>query len=169
MSRLRRIADRDRIFFVTTNLAPRVRAFSRAERDLLLRHLDRRHTQSDFLLFGYVIMPTHVHLLLMPLGRGLAGSMHALKRLAAEDLRRTRGSHGPIWQARYFDFVLRRVHDFWDKLEYLHQNPVTSGLVKRAEDWQWSSAAQFSQSAHGPIAIDTVNLPTDRNALLFRM
>jgi hypothetical protein len=89
MSRLRRIADRDRIFFVTTNLAPRVCAFSSAERDLVLRHLSRRHTQSDFLLFGYVVMPTHLHLLLMPLGRGLAAAMHALKRLTAEDLRRT--------------------------------------------------------------------------------
>ena len=95
--------------------------------------------------------------------------MHALKRLAAEDLRRTRGNCGPIWQARYFDFVLRRVHDFWDKLEYIHQNPVTSGLVKSADQWRWSSAAQYAKSGPGPVAIDTVNLPADRDAFLFRL
>jgi REP element-mobilizing transposase RayT len=169
MSRLRRIADRDRIFFVTTNLAPRVPAFSSADRDVVVRHLKRRHAQSDFLLFGYAVMPTHLHLLLMPLGPGLAAAMHALKRLTAEDLRRTRGTRGPIWQARYFDFVLRRVHDFWDKLEYIHQNPVTSGLVKRADQWHWSSAAQYAKSGQGPVAVDSVNLPSDRNAFLFRL
>lgn len=169
MSRLRRIADRDRIFFVTTNLAPRVLELSSAERDLVLRHINRQHAQSDFLLFGYVVMPTHIHLLLMPLVRGLAALMHALKRLTAEDLRRGRGVPGPIWQARYFDFVLRRVHDFWDKLEYIHQNPVASGLVNRPDEWRWSSAAYYATSIEGPVAIDSANLPADRNAFLFRM
>src|SRR5438874_5778614 len=117
MSRLRRIADRDRIFFVTTNLGRLAPTFSTSERDLVLRHLHRRRMQGDFLLFGYVVMPSHFHLLLMPQGRGLAAAMHALKRLTATDLLRIRGTRGPIWQARYFDFILRRVRDFWEKLE----------------------------------------------------
>lgn len=92
--------------------------------------------------------------------------MHALKRLSAEDLLRMRGSRGPIWQARYFDFILRRVRDFWDKLEYIHQNPVEAGLVKRADEWHWSSAAQYAKSGVAPVAVDAVNLPADRNTFL---
>jgi REP element-mobilizing transposase RayT len=94
MSRLRRIADWDRIFFITTNLAPLVSPFSSADRDLVLRHLDRQHRRGDFLLFGYVVMPSHFHLLLMPQRRGLAATMHALKRLTAEDLLRRRETRG---------------------------------------------------------------------------
>jgi REP element-mobilizing transposase RayT len=167
MSRLRRIADRDRIFFISTNLARLAPALSSIERDLVLRHLDRLHARGDFLLFGYVVMPTHFHLLLMPYGRGLAATMHALKRLTAEDLLRIRGTPGPLWQARYFDFVLRRVHDFWDKLAYIHQNPVLSGLVKQPGQWRWSSAAQYAHSEVPPVAVDSVNLPADRNAFLW--
>jgi REP element-mobilizing transposase RayT len=167
MSRLRRIADRDRVFFVTTNLAIKVSSLSPVERDLILRHLDRQRMQGNLLLFGYVVMPRHFHLLLMPNGRGLAATMHALKRLSAEDLLRIRGTRGPIWQARYFDFILRRAHDFWDKLEYIHQNPVTAGLVKRPEEWRWSSAAHYAKSGRAPVLVDAVNLPADRDALLW--
>jgi putative transposase len=131
------------------------------------RHLDQLHKQGDFLLFGYVVMPTHLHLLLAPHGHGLSASMHALKRLTAEDVLRRRGILGSIWQARYFDFILRRVHDFWGKLEYIHENPVVTGLVKQPDKWYWSSAAQYARSGVARVAVDTVNLPADRHALLW--
>jgi putative transposase len=167
MSRLRRIVDRDRIFFVTTNLTRAVPTLSPRERDLVLEQLRRQHTQGDFLLFGYVVMPGLLHLLLMPLGRGLTGSMHALKRITAEKLMRRRGCSGPVWQARYFDVILRRVRDFWEKLEYIHDNPVAAGLARRADQWQWSSAAHCMRSGGPPVCVDVVDLPADGGAILW--
>lgn len=167
MSRLRRILDRDRIFFVTTNLAREVPALSPRERDLFLEQLKRQHAQGDFLLFGYVVMPSHLHLLLMPLGRGLTGSMHALKRVTAEKLLRRRRCKGPVWQARYFDFILRRVQDFWEKLEYIHNNPVAAGLARRADQWRWSSAGHYMRSGAAPVSVDAVDLPLDGRAFLW--
>ncbi len=46
---------------------------------------------------------------------------------------------GPFWQPKYFDNIMRRVRDFWAKLEYIHNNPVAAGLVANAGDWRWSS------------------------------
>jgi putative transposase len=164
---LRRIADRDRIFFVTTNLARAVPTLSPLERDLVLAQLKHQHTLGDFFLFGYVVMPEHLHLLLMPQGRGLTGSMHALKRITAEKLVRRRRCDGPVWQARYFDFVLRRVRDFWEKLEYIHENPVAAGLAKRADQWRWSSAAHYIRAGAAPVSVDAVDLPPDGDAFLW--
>jgi putative transposase len=167
MSRLRRIANRDRIFFVTTNLARAVPALSPGERDLVLNQLKRQHEQGDFLLFGYVVMPAHLHLLLMPQGRGLTESMHALKRVSAEKLLRRRGCAGPVWQARYFDFILRRVHEFWQKLEYIHDNPVAAGLAVQADQWRWSSAGCYMRSGRAPVSVDAADLPAESRALLW--
>jgi hypothetical protein len=64
------------------------------------------------------------------------------------DLRSTRG----IRQRRYFDFIIRRVRDFWDKLEYIHQNPVIAGLANRPEDWSWSSYAAYAKCGSPPIS-----------------
>ena len=31
----------------------------------------------------------------------------------------------------------------WDKINYIHNNPVASGLVKNPQDWIYSSAANY--------------------------
>jgi putative transposase len=168
MSRLRRIADRDRIFFVTTNLVRGVRSLSPAERDLILLKLEAQRVRCDFCLFGYVVMPTHLHLLLAPDQSGLIDIMRRLKRFTAQRIAKDRDQEGALWQARYFDFVLRRVADFWDKLEYIHENPQEARLVDHASAWSWSSAAQYEKGA--PVCIlkvDRIDLPADRNALLY--
>jgi len=64
--RFRRIADRERIFFVTTNLGRGVAHLSARERDLLLALLKTKRDHGAFWLFGYVVMPEHLHLLLRP-------------------------------------------------------------------------------------------------------
>ena len=64
MSRLRRIEQQDRIFFVTSNLARGVPNLSETERDLVLNSLGETRTAHKFLLFGYVVMPDHVHAVL---------------------------------------------------------------------------------------------------------
>ena len=167
VSRLRRIADRDRVFFVTTNLAPGVPVLAPAERDIVLVQLKRQHTAGDFLLFGYVVMPSHLHLLLAPDQCGLTTTMYRLKRFTAQEIAKRRRARGAVWQARYFDFILRRVGDFWDKLEYIHNNPVEAPLLKRPEEWRWSSAPHYSGSGIPPVPVDSVNFPSDRTAWLY--
>ena len=57
MSRLRRIEDTDRIFFITTNLHPSARPLNPNERDIVLDWLGKVRTRYKFLLLGYVVMP----------------------------------------------------------------------------------------------------------------
>jgi len=42
--------------------------------------------------------------------------------------------------------AVRRVKEYYEKVEYIHLNPVTAGLVQRAEDWPWSSVHDYSGS-----------------------
>ncbi len=166
VTRLRRIADRDRIFFVTTNLRPHSPALTSGERDLVLKQLARQHANDEFLLFAYVIMPSHVHLLIAPKAAGLISVMREFKSCTGMVLAKARCSRRPIWQPRYFDFVLRRVGDFWDKLEYIHENPVEAGLAEKPESWVWSSAAHYGRTVPVPVSIDPIDLPVDRRAWL---
>jgi len=54
-----------------------------------------------------------------------------------------------------------------EKVEYIHLNPVRAGLVKRAEEWQWSSVHQYRGGLSATfrpnrtLAIDPVLLPAD--------
>jgi putative transposase len=166
VTRLRRIADRDRIFFVTANLHRSARRFTVAECDLLLNQLERQHAANQFLLFAYVIMPTHLDLLIGPRDVGLVAVMREFKSRTATELANIRASRNPVWQARYFDFVLRTVGDFWDKLEYIHRNPVEATLAETPEAWLCSSTAHYAHAGPVSVPIDPIDLPPDRRAWL---
>jgi hypothetical protein len=62
---------------------------------------------------------------------------------------------------------VRTVKEYYEKVEYIHLNPVTAGLVERAEDWPWSSLRDYAGSlrgttgAHPILPIDRILLPAD--------
>jgi REP-associated tyrosine transposase len=156
MTRLRRIEDRDRFFFVTTNLARDTRPLTATECDLILTVLAGQRKLGELFLFGYAVMPTHVHLILYPHNRDLVRIMRNFKSKTGYEIRRARGGHGSFWQERYFDTIIRRVRNFWTKLEYIHRNPVEAGLVKNPEDWPWSSYRHYVKRENAPIPVDPV-------------
>jgi putative transposase len=150
MSRLRRIADQDRIFFITTNLLKDCSPLIPAERDLLLSLLGDVRTCSPFILLGYVVMPTHAHLLLAVQSTSISHLMHQWKFKTGHRIQQLRGTQGPFWQPRYFDFICRHARDVSSKLDYIHQNPVQAGFVRQPDEWPWSSAAFYSKSSSLP-------------------
>jgi hypothetical protein len=49
---------------------------------------------------------------------------------------------GRFWQPEYFDRFIRDAKHFASAMRYIHENPRKARLVKRAEDWPYSSAAR---------------------------
>jgi len=167
MSRLRRIERVGRYFFVTTNLARGIPPLSPIERSICLEQLAKAREKFCFALFGYVIMPDHVHLLLSTFETGLPEIMRAWKSRAAVAIARAPRRLGPVWQKRYFDFILRRAGDISTTLLYIHENPVEANLVARAEDWEWSSAAARMKKSTAPVMPDTFDMPQNPNESLW--
>ena len=167
MSRLRRIADRDRIFFITTNLATGVAPLSSEERSLVLQTLAEVRTSHRFLVLGYVIMPDHAHLLLACGTESIAKVMHQWKFKTGYAIQRRRGTHGSLWQARYFDSICRRSRDVSDKLAYIHENPVKAGLALHGDKWRWSSAGYYTRTAEPLLRPDHMEFSGDPEELLW--
>lgn len=112
---------------------------SEPERDLALAactHWDEKR----MLLHAAVVMPDHVHLLCTPLERepgswwSIADLLHSIKGLSAKEINARRGAEGAVWQAEYFDRVIRNESDFAEKWNYVVTNPVRRGLP---EDYRW--------------------------------
>jgi putative transposase len=167
VSRLKRIEQRERYFFVTTNRSPSVAELSAAERTEVLHALDTARRKHGFYLFSYVVMPTHVHMLLWPQRSDLSATLRDFKSKSALALTAGRKSQGALWQPRFFDFICRRVKDFHEKMEYIHNNPVEAGLTPQAAEWPWSSAAWHLRREQPLIPVDSAILPADGNALLW--
>jgi REP element-mobilizing transposase RayT len=127
MTRLRRIATRDRYFFITTILARNCAPLNSEERDVVLQVIAEHRERGAFWLYGYCVMSTHLHLLLRPNNQDLAVALSGIKGVANSRIIHARKTRASIWQPKYFDNIIRRVGDFWAKLEYIHNNPVAQG------------------------------------------
>ena len=106
--------------------------------DLVVTALEQARIRYRFRVYGYVLMPEHVHLLLSEPDRApLANAVQSLKIASAKRTaeRRTLDErHSPLWQKRYYDLNIQDYEQFVEKLRYMHRNPVRRGLVDRPED-----------------------------------
>ena len=93
------------------------------------------------LVFGYVVMPEHVHFLVSEAERKLLST--AIRAIKQSVARRLISGREHFWQARYYDFNVWSGKKLVEKLRYMHRNPVKRGLVEKPEDWHWSSFRHY--------------------------
>jgi putative transposase len=104
-------------------------------------------------VYGYVVMPEHVHLLVSePERQTLAVAIKSLKQGVA---RRNIGAAEHFWQKRYYDLNVRDHKQFIEKVRYIHRNPVRAGLCSAPEDWPFSSFSHYSTGAKGSVEIES--------------
>jgi putative transposase len=90
-----------------------------------------------FRLANFCIMPTHIHLLIIPGERGnFSQIMHWIKTHSAKRWNRIHGSTDHLWRARYFARVIKDPRDYFSVMEYIDQNPVKAGLALDAGDME---------------------------------
>jgi len=141
-----------------------------------ITELDAARRRHGFYILGYVIMPSHVHLVLLPpahiqLGR-VIGEIKArsagaiLRQWRKNDVHRlekvTRLRNGKIqysfWQSRCYDHNCRTPDTVREKINYCHMNPVRAGLVADPADWKWSSYRWYHGMDDVVLEIDGIDL-----------
>lgn len=95
-----------------------------------------------FDLYGAIVMPDHVHLLLTPLGDEdgpftITQIMQTIKGASAHRVNKLLGRKGKVWQEESFDRALRREERVGYRLDYMLQNPVRAGLAENPLDYRW--------------------------------
>jgi putative transposase len=163
---------------------PRFLTFSCYQRLPLLRndlikrefveHLREARRHCGFRLLSWVVMPEHVHLILiprlpeMPLAKVLP---HIKRRLAEKVIHRWKQLNAPIlrrvfqagggyrfWQhGGGYDRNVREESELWEKMNYIHMNPVTRELCAAPTDYCWSSARWYSNMREeGELEMDSI-------------
>lgn len=111
-------------------------------------------TKFSVLIAGYVLMPTHIHLLIFVDGLKLSGFMRDFKKFIAQKvIRDLKGKGESVWMHRYDRVAIYSNRILREKLNYIHHNPVKAGLVKNSEDWEWSSARDYTSGVEGKIPV----------------
>jgi putative transposase len=151
-SKLKRYQQAGDFHFLTFSCYHRSPYFSAGEsRDRFEQALEQIRKRYVFHVFGYVVMPEHVHLLVSePTRATLARALQALKTSISKQ-----SKEKPFWQVRYYDFNVFSSAKRTEKLRYMHRNPVTRGLVDRPEEWLWSSFRHYLTGEPGVVEIES--------------
>ena len=114
-------------------------------------------------LIAYVLMPDHFHLINNPHDGRIRELIGELKSLSAKRIvltsKRFRfpdsGAEGHrVWQESFKATPLWSGWMIWQKINYIHANPVKAGLVNSARDYRWSSFRSFYSQGDDPLGVD---------------
>lgn len=112
-------------------------------------------------VIAYCLMTNHVHLVALPAGEdSLYRALKPLHMRYAQRINRARDWKGHLWQGRFFSSALDE-HHFRAAIRYVERNPVRAGMVGRAEDYPWSSAAAHCDLRADPLlAVESPWIPS---------
>ena len=152
----RRFDDRRYVHFVTFSVYKRRRLLDLDQpKRIVLGVLDHLLKTMSARCVGFVLMPNHVHALVwLPQPKDLTRFLHGWKRMSSFRIRQWYAEHasnyfadfGPgerFWQPKSYIFHIYSERKLREKLDYMHSNPVRAGLVRKAEEWRWSSARWY--------------------------
>ena len=129
----------------------------------------------SFLLWAFVFMPDHAHLIVyptlekykvsrileaikQPVGAKAIGFLRENDSTWLERLTRQRGQREEtlFWQSGGgYDRNITAPKTLLRMIDYLHENPLRKRLVADPKDWHWSSARHFA-GGDSPIPIDPI-------------
>jgi putative transposase len=95
--------------------------------------------RKPFQLYGYCLLNNHFHLLLRPTGATISRIMQSLLVSHTQRYHRHNKSGGHVWQGRFKSPVIQHDEHLLTVLRYIEANPLRAKLVKRADDYPWSS------------------------------
>lgn len=168
MSRKYKFDDQGGVYFVSFAVVGWVDVFIRREyKDLFIDSLVYCCRNKGLVIYAYVIMSSHVHLLLARSNEGqtLEGILRDLKKFTAgkllRSIRENPQESRKEWMTAIFSEAGQinsnnKYYQFWQQnnhplqvneqdnveriLDYIHNNPVEAGWVESGEDFWYSSA-----------------------------
>jgi len=143
MARQPRVDISDEVYHVINRSNARWRIF-KSEKDYqnVLDSLEETLELIPISIYSFCIMPNHWHFAVKPHKNGDLGKFFG--KFTQKLTQRWHASHntagsGHLFQGRFKSFLVEKDSYFFQLMIYIEANPLRAKMVKRAEDWQWSS------------------------------
>jgi putative transposase len=155
-------------YFVTSTIVNWIKIFSlKGFPEIIIDELNFRRGKGELKLYGYVIMPDHIHLIIS--SDNIPKVMRSIKSFTAkkildrlkeknytsilDELKDFKPefksqSEYQVWQEGFHPKIILGDKEFEQKINYIHNNPVTRGFVESPNDWKYSSYNFYLGDAH---------------------
>lgn len=160
------IKDQKKPHFITCTVVDWVDIFTRkVYKDIVISSLDYCIKEKGMILYGYVIMSNHIHLIVQSKEGKLSDLIRDLKKFTSKNIleaiktepesrrewmldlfkkaieNHNRNKNYQFWQYGNHAEEIYTLHFMWDKLNYIPLNPIRAGIVEKAQYYIYSSAS----------------------------
>ena len=175
------ILDQSQAYFLTFQVVGwAVISTRKIYRDIIIDSLSYCRREKGLLIYAYVIMSNHMHVIFQSKTNRLSDSVRDFKRHTSkkilDELRSNNSESRRAWLTMIFRYHARynkrtKEMQFWthenhavelnsnelitSRLEYIHQNPIRAGWVENPEDYIYSSSRNYA-GIQGIIEIDLI-------------
>ncbi|MBI5353574.1 MAG: transposase [Chloroflexi bacterium] len=165
------------IYYITSVTYNRLKLFTQPSFIILIiDSLNYYRYQYSCKIIGYVIMPDHIHLLILPQEeKAVTDFMRDFKRFTSGRITRQAKVEGKtelvktfesagteteradykVWQDSFWEQSVYTEKFLKQKLDYIHLNPVRAGIVESAGDYLYSSYRNYFLNDNQLMEIDT--------------
>jgi putative transposase len=180
MSRKYKFGEKEGAYFVSFATVNWIDVFTRdIYFSIITESLEYCRKEKGMELYGYCIMPSHVHLIFRSSFGDPSGLMRDFKGFTSRKLlkvieenphesrkewllwmferagkKNSNVKHRQFWQQNNQPIEIWSLKVFDQKLTYIHQNPVEAGFVTESIDWKYSSARNYGNNDHTILEID---------------
>ncbi len=108
--------------------------------------LNQLYERYSFELPCYSLMTNHYHLMLRSQEHSISKIMSLLNKRYANYYNTRYRLNGHLFEKRFFSDEVYGKEGILEVSRYIHRNPLEAGMVKKLEDYQWSSYPFFFNS-----------------------
>jgi REP element-mobilizing transposase RayT len=178
-----KIRDQALPHFITATVVDWIDVFTRKSyRDCIIECFDYCMKNKGMILYGYVVMSNHIHMIVQSKEGNLSDLIRDFKKFTAKTIldkiqnepesRRewmlerfkvateshSRNKNYQFWQYGNHPEEIYSNKFMWSKLDYIHLNPVRAGIVERASHYIYSSASNYVNDT-GLLYIEKADVP----------
>jgi putative transposase len=116
-----------------------------------MRLLREHSAEYKVALWSYTLMTNHIHAIVVPASvTALSDVFRNAHSVYGRWFNKKYGLSGHLWQGRFYSCVMSESH-LWAGVRYVERNPVRAGIVRRAEDYRWSSPRAHVYGSPDPL------------------
>jgi putative transposase len=156
MARKPRIEFEGALYHVITRGNQRQQIFKATEDyERYLKILGHYKARYDFVLYAYVLMENHVHLLIETKEVPLSKILQGVNQSYTMYFNRRYATVGHLFQGRYKAMLCDKDSYLLSLLKYIHMNPVRAGRAKSPEAYPWGSHGSYVGRARDRGIVDS--------------
>lgn len=96
---------------------------------------------------SYCLMSNHYHLLVQTPAGNLSRCMRHINGVYTQRYNAAHGLDGPLFRGRYKAVLVDEDSYLLHLVRYIHRNPIRAGMVRRAEEYEYSSHQGYLSNA----------------------